>query len=123
MASVQKMDGVAPSGRSCHKFATGRHLPEKKISFFEAVHSTVASSYRHCTRRAPDAYFGKNKKMDTAVAATAPSGPIKLLLFTDGACRGNPGPAGIGVVVKDPSSANGAKRKKPVVAQFARKVG
>jgi len=26
----------------------------------------------------------------------------KILLYTDGCCRGNPGPAGIGVVIKDP---------------------
>ncbi|MCX5679168.1 MAG: hypothetical protein NTZ95_00590 [Candidatus Omnitrophica bacterium] len=25
----------------------------------------------------------------------------KLILYTDGCCRGNPGPAGIGVVIKD----------------------
>lgn len=25
-----------------------------------------------------------------------------LILYTDGCCRGNPGPAGIGVVIKDP---------------------
>lgn len=26
----------------------------------------------------------------------------KVALYTDGCCRGNPGPAGIGVVIKDP---------------------
>lgn len=32
-------------------------------------------------------------------------GGLQLTLFTDGACRGNPGPAGIGFVILDPSGA------------------
>ena len=71
---------------------------------------------------------------------TGDDGPARLLLFTDGACRGNPGPAGCGVVIKvdgnrrpqhhhhrkkkntaDPNDgADGAR--SPVLVEFGRKV-
>jgi ribonuclease HI len=47
------------------------------------------------------------KKAKTSVAAKAPSGGPAVEIWTDGACSGNPGPMGIGMVVID-----GAHRKE-----------
>jgi len=44
-----------------------------------------------------------------------PQDPHLLIVHTDGASRGNPGPAGIGVVVTDPSGT--------IVAELARGIG
>lgn len=38
-----------------------------------------------------------------AAGREAPSGPLAVVLYTDGAASGNPGPAGIGVVIADES--------------------
>ncbi|MGZ6255554.1 MAG: ribonuclease HI family protein [Candidatus Limnocylindria bacterium] len=47
---------------------------------------------------------------------TADASPRRLLIYTDGAARGNPGPAGIGAILRDAES--GA-----VVAELARFLG
>jgi ribonuclease HI len=47
---------------------------------------------------------------------TAAGSPRRLLIYTDGAARGNPGPAGLGAVLRDAES--GA-----VVAELARFLG
>jgi ribonuclease HI len=65
------------------------------------------------------------KPRSAEAAAAAADGPVRLVLFADGACRGNPGPAGCGVVIKDDSATgnNNNKKTKPVLVEFARKVG
>ena len=50
-----------------------------------------------------------------AVSARRPAGPAQMTLRVDGACRGNPGPAGIGALLTD-----GAGR---VVAQVSEYLG
>ena len=38
----------------------------------------------------------------SAETPSPPPGPAEVILFTDGAARGNPGPAGLGIVITDP---------------------
>ncbi len=42
----------------------------------------------------------------------------KLIIYTDGGARGNPGPAGIGCVIYDPSAGSGQVKKVAEVSKF-----
>jgi ribonuclease HI len=46
----------------------------------------------------------------------SPDPPRRLLIYTDGAARGNPGPAGLGAVIRDAATGT-------VVAELARYLG
>ncbi len=56
----------------------------------------------------PDEAFSGAPSPATVSAAIrevpqTPAGPETIIIYTDGACSGNPGPAGIGVVIERPS--------------------
>jgi ribonuclease HI len=75
-----------------------------------------AKAYR-AAKRNLEAIAGEAMLPDDAVAAATPSAPTKadraqrvaatkhpegtIIVYADGACSGNPGPAGIGVVIQD----------------------
>ena len=42
----------------------------------------------------------------------------KLIIYTDGGARGNPGPAGIGAVLKDPSAGSGQAKTVATISEF-----
>lgn len=65
----------------------------------------------HCSEaeRAPTAYEVKKDKKAKAAARVLPHAEGVVVAYTDGACSGNPGPAGSGVVIVDPDT--GAKRE------------
>jgi ribonuclease HI len=54
---------------------------------------------------------------------------MKLIVHTDGGARGNPGPAGIGVVIEkvtekaDPSTSSGRAIKTEEIARFGKRIG
>lgn len=45
---------------------------------------------------------------------------MKLVIHTDGGARGNPGPAGIGVIIEEGDPSTGSGR---AIAQFGKKIG
>ncbi len=65
----------------------------------------------HCgdAERVPSAYEAKKDKKAAAAARVKPAAEGVIVAYTDGACSGNPGPAGSGLVVLDPKT--GAKRE------------
>ena len=53
-------------------------------------------------KAATDKPAGKGRVLDGAVGPAAAVLPDAILAYTDGACTGNPGPMGVGVVLLDP---------------------
>lgn len=61
----------------------------------------------HCAsdaERAPSAYEQKKERKAAAASRVQPHRDGVTVIYTDGACSGNPGPAGCGYVVVDPVS-------------------
>jgi ribonuclease HI len=58
----------------------------------------------HCTdaERIPSKYEQKKTKKAASAARVQPHRDGVIVAYTDGACSGNPGPAGSGVVIVDP---------------------
>lgn len=73
---------------------------------------TIPDSDAEGGERAPekdakDAKGAKSSKSGGKVASAAPLPQDAIIVYTDGACTGNPGPAGLGVVILD-----GGKRRE-----------
>ncbi len=74
---------------------------------------TIADDAAEAGERAPETKEAKDAKGKSSgskgksaggKAAAAPAGPLPkdaIIVYTDGACTGNPGPAGLGVVIID----------------------
>lgn len=82
--------------------AAARSLPELDREDWRRLLNEAAAVFTAGTRRAKASPAGPGKDKAAAKAApkAAPS-PEKALLYTDGACRGNPGPSAAGAVLID----------------------
>lgn len=55
---------------------------------------------------------GRGRILDGAVGPAAAAHPDAILAYTDGACTGNPGPMGVGVVLLDPLTKDRRERSE-----------
>src|SRR5262245_39381132 len=79
-----------PHDGKAYKAAPGNLMLEPKFEVLPDEHCSEAGE-------APKAAAGA--KLGTAAAVGVPKTNADLIAYTDGACSGNPGPAGLGVVL------------------------
>lgn len=114
----QRVDVLYRSGGKVYR-AAARNLSEdddKKVRSDEAVRPATESD--DAAAAAPRAKTASSRSTATKAAAgkhphLSPHALADAVhIYTDGACTGNPGPMGIGVVILDPSGAEGTPLRR-----------
>lgn len=102
-AEAEAAAAAAPAGSRGLKVRKGSEVERAAARAAEELQESMElSKAEREARRRDRAAAAEAERREAEVAAAASLRPVRTRLFTDGAARGNPGPAGAGAVIVSP---------------------